>query len=84
MPWHEKSEDNYDLEHAESVLNADHFDWSTSKERVIEFLAVRSLTQNLPDASGGNAILCLVGPPGVGKTSLGQSVARRWDANSSG
>ncbi|MEZ4521457.1 MAG: LON peptidase substrate-binding domain-containing protein [Thermomicrobiales bacterium] len=76
MPWHEKSEDNYDLEHAESVLNADHLDWSTSKERVIEFLAVRSLTQNLPDASGGNAILCLVGPPGVGKTSLGQSVAR--------
>ena len=76
MPWTEQSEDNYDLDNAETVLNADHYGLDHVKERVVEFLAVRSLTQDLPEASGGNAILCLVGPPGVGKTSLGQSVAR--------
>ncbi len=76
MPWHEKSDDNYDLDHAEAVLDADHYGLEHVKERVVEFLAVRSLTRHLPEASGGSAILCLVGPPGVGKTSLGQSVAR--------
>ena len=79
MPWYEQSEDNYDLDHAEDVLDADHYGLEHVKERVIEFLAVRSLTQHLPEASGGNAILCLVGPPGVGKTSVGQSIARAMD-----
>ena len=76
MPWHEQTDDNYDLEHAEAVLNADHYGLDHVKERVVEFLAVRSLTQHLPEASGGTTILCLVGPPGVGKTSLGESIAR--------
>ncbi len=79
MPWHEQSVDNYDLDHAEAVLNADHYGLDHVKERVVEFLAVRSLTRHLPEASGGSAILCLVGPPGVGKTSLGQSIARAMD-----
>ena len=63
MPWHEQSEDNYDLDHAEAVLDADHYGLDHVKERVIEFLAVRSLTRHIPEASGGSAILCLVGPP---------------------
>ncbi|HLT21074.1 MAG TPA: endopeptidase La, partial [Thermomicrobiales bacterium] len=76
MPWHEESEDNFDLDHAQAVLDADHYGLEHVKERVIEFLAVRALTQDMPDASGGTAILCLVGPPGVGKTSLGRSIAQ--------
>ena len=76
MPWHEQTEDNYDLDHAEAVLHADHYGLDHVKERVVEFLAVRSLTQDMPEASGGTTILCLVGPPGVGKTSLGESIAR--------
>jgi len=76
MPWHEESEDNFDLDHAQAVLDADHYGLEHVKERVIEFLAVRALTQGMPEASGGTAILCLVGPPGVGKTSLGRSIAR--------
>ncbi|CAN5474916.1 endopeptidase La [soil metagenome] len=79
MPWHEQSVDNYDLDHAEAVLNADHYGLEHVKERVVEFLAVRALTKDIPEASGGNAILCLVGPPGVGKTSVGQSIARAMD-----
>ncbi len=71
LPWDSSTEDNLDLKHAGEVLDADHYDIEQVKERILEFLAVRSLK---PDARG--SILCFVGPPGVGKTSLGRSVAR--------
>ena len=70
LPWDKTTEDNLDLKHAREVLDADHYDIEKVKDRILEFLAVRSLK---PDARG--SILCLVGPPGVGKTSLGQSIA---------
>ncbi|MGB0889480.1 MAG: endopeptidase La, partial [Solirubrobacterales bacterium] len=71
LPWNKHTEDNLDLKHARKVLDEDHYDIEKVKDRLIEFLAVRKLK---PDARG--TILCLVGPPGVGKTSLGRSVAR--------
>jgi ATP-dependent Lon protease len=79
LPWTESTVDNLDLDHAEAVLDADHYGLEHVKERIIEFLAVRTLTmdqgaEGTPSA-GGAAILCLVGPPGVGKTSLGHSIA---------
>ena len=72
LPWAKRTEDNLDLAHAREVLDADHYDIEKVKERILEFLAVRKLK---PDAHG-SSILCLVGPPGVGKTSLGRSIAR--------
>jgi ATP-dependent Lon protease len=71
LPWGKGTEDNLDLAHAREVLDADHYDIEKVKDRILEFLAVRKLK---PDARG--SILCFAGPPGVGKTSLGQSVAR--------
>ena len=71
LPWTETTEDNLDLEHARSVLDEDHYDLEKVKDRIIEQLAVSKLKE---DISG--PILCFVGPPGVGKTSLGQSIAR--------
>jgi ATP-dependent Lon protease len=71
LPWNETTEDNLDLEHARSVLDEDHYDLEKVKDRIIEQLAVSKLKD---DISG--PILCFVGPPGVGKTSLGQSIAR--------
>jgi len=71
LPWDKATEDNLDLAHAREVLDADHYDIEKVKDRILEFLAVRKLK---PDARG--SILCFAGPPGVGKTSLGQSVAR--------
>ncbi len=71
LPWGTGTDDNLDLAHAREVLDADHYDIVKVKERILEFLAVRRLK---PDARG--SILCFAGPPGVGKTSLGQSVAR--------
>ncbi|MDQ6745104.1 MAG: endopeptidase La [Actinomycetota bacterium] len=71
LPWSTATEDNLDLLHARQVLEEDHYDIEQVKDRILEFLAVRSLK---PDARG--SILCFVGPPGVGKTSLGRSVAR--------
>jgi ATP-dependent Lon protease len=71
LPWGETTEDKIDLKRAREVLDADHFDLEKVKDRIIEFLAVSKLRG---DASG--QILCFVGPPGVGKTSLGQSIAR--------
>ncbi|HYB29727.1 MAG TPA: endopeptidase La [Solirubrobacteraceae bacterium] len=71
LPWDEETEDNLDLEHARKVLDEDHYDIEQVKDRILEFLAVRRLK---PDARG--SILCFVGPPGVGKTSLGRSMAR--------
>jgi ATP-dependent Lon protease len=71
LPWSATTEDNLDLKHARQVLDEDHYDIEQVKDRILEFLAVRKLK---PDARG--SILCLVGPPGVGKTSLGRSIAR--------
>ncbi len=71
LPWENLSEDNLDLEHAHRVLEEDHYGLEDVKERILEVLAVRKLKEG---ATG--TILCLAGPPGVGKTSLGQSIAR--------
>ena len=71
LPWNHLSEDNLDLEHASQVLDADHFGLEKVKERILEYLAVLKLKADMK-----SPILCLYGPPGVGKTSLGKSVAR--------
>ena len=71
LPWHERSEDVTDLRAAEAVLDEDHHGLKKVKERILEFLAVRQLTK-----SPKGPILCFIGPPGVGKTSLGRSIAR--------
>src|SRR4029077_8960831 len=71
LPWETFTEDNIDLDNARKVLDTDHFDLEKVKERIIEYLAVAKLKK---EVSG--QILCFVGPPGVGKTSLGQSIAR--------
>ncbi len=71
LPWNKKTEDNLDLTRAQQILNDDHYDLHKVKDRIMEFLAVRKLKKDMK-----GPILCLVGPPGVGKTSLGKSVAR--------
>ncbi|MGI8726246.1 MAG: endopeptidase La [Solirubrobacterales bacterium] len=71
LPWSASTEDNLDIDHAREVLDTDHFDLERIKDRILEYLAVRKLK---PDSSG--PILCFVGPPGVGKTSLGRSISR--------
>ncbi len=71
LPWNKSTEDNLDIAHARKVLDADHYDIEKVKDRILEHLAVRKLK---PDARG--SILSFVGPPGVGKTSLGKSIAR--------
>jgi ATP-dependent Lon protease len=71
LPWNVETEDNLDVAHAREVLDADHYDLEKVKDRILEYLAVRTLK---PDSPG--PILCFVGPPGVGKTSLGRSIAR--------
>src|SRR6266404_3339673 len=70
LPWNKLSEDNLDLDQAQQILDRDHYDLEKVKKRLIEFLAVRKL-----NPQGHGAILCFLGPPGVGKTSLGQSIA---------
>jgi ATP-dependent Lon protease len=72
LPWNKTTADNLDLAHAREVLDDDHYDIDKIKDRILEFLAVRKLTHQ----AGGSSILCFVGPPGVGKTSLGRSIAR--------
>jgi ATP-dependent Lon protease len=71
LPWAAETEDNLDIAHARTVLDADHYDLEKVKDRILEYLAVRKLK---PDSPG--PILCFVGPPGVGKTSLGRSIAK--------
>lgn len=71
LPWDEKTEDNLDLKHAQEVLDSDHFGLESVKERIIEYLAVLKLKGDMK-----SPIICLYGPPGVGKTSLGKSIAR--------
>ncbi len=74
LPWHQQTKDNLDLAHAQEVLDEDHFGLEDVKERILESLAVMQLN---PDSKA--PIICFVGPPGVGKTSLGQSIARAMD-----
>ncbi len=71
LPWKKQSQDNDDLRHAKEILEEDHYGLEKVKERVLEYLAVRNLT-----SSANGPILCLVGPPGTGKTSIARSVAR--------
>lgn len=74
LPWKKGSKDNKDIKNAERILNEDHYGMEKVKERVLEFLAVRNLT-----SKGDSPIICLVGPPGTGKTSIARSVASALD-----
>ena len=82
LPWKERSEDSFDIEQARQVLDEDHYGLEGIKERILEFLAVRQLRLQAAQRQGKThgmsqgQILCLIGPPGVGKTSLGQSIAK--------
>ncbi|MDC3415690.1 endopeptidase La [Aquibacillus salsiterrae] len=76
LPWTKQTEDNLDIQHAEMTLNEDHYGLEKVKERILEYLAVQQLTNSLK-----GPILCLVGPPGVGKTSLAKSIAKSINRN---
>lgn len=85
LPWSERSEDSFDIERTRLILDEDHYGLEGIKERIIEFLAVRHLRQKLASRAGPSVsqsqgqILCFIGPPGIGKTSLGRSIARALD-----
>ena len=70
LPWNSKTEDSLDIKNAEEILNRDHFGLEKPKERILEFLAVRKISENMK-----GSIICFLGPPGVGKTSLAKSIA---------
>ena len=74
LPWAKRTEDNLDINRAEQILNEDHYDLEKVKDRILEYLAVRKMKEGVK-----GPILCFVGPPGVGKTSLGKSIARAMD-----
>ena len=74
LPWNTSTNDNLDIKHAREVLDTDHYDLEDVKDRILEFLAVQKLKKEVK-----SPILCFVGPPGVGKTSLGQSIARAME-----
>jgi ATP-dependent Lon protease len=76
LPWEESTEDNLNIRRAQKILDEDHYDLTKIKERILEYLSVRKLKQNMR-----GPILCFVGPPGVGKTSLGRSIARALGRN---
>ncbi len=76
LPWHERTKDKMDIEEAETILEEDHYGLQKPKQRILEYLAVQTLTKKIK-----GPILCLVGPPGVGKTSLARSVARATGRN---
>jgi ATP-dependent Lon protease len=76
LPWSEEDLELLDITHTEAILHEDHYALDEPKDRILEFLAVRQLTKDDPNSEYRSPILCLVGPPGVGKTSLGKSMAR--------
>ena len=76
LPWNHFSTDNFDLKRSEKVLNRDHFGLDEVKKRILEYLAVLKLRNDMK-----SPIICLHGPPGVGKTSLGKSIAEQLEEN---
>src|SRR5690606_14257973 len=76
LPWTEADDEHLEIEHSQQVLDEDHYALEEAKERIVEFLAVRQLTEDVEGSDYKAPILCLVGRPGVGKTSLGESIAR--------
>jgi ATP-dependent Lon protease len=76
LPWSEKDEEYLEVSHTSNILDEDHYGLDEPKDRILEFLAVRQLTKEMKDATYKAPIMCLVGPPGVGKTSLAKSIAR--------
>ena len=76
LPWTEEDDEHLDVKHTEGILDEDHYALEEPKDRILEFLAVRQLTKSMEDTDYKPPIMCMVGPPGVGKTSLAKSIAR--------
>ena len=81
LPWSKTSEDSINVKDAKSILDKDHYGLEKVKERILEYLAVRALKmQKDPEGALRGPLLCFAGPPGVGKTSLGRSIARSMES----